>query len=101
MRFIKIADLGDFELFDLAKDPNETTNVARGHPEKLAEILTILARKRGWKPEQVRAFVEREISLGSRFKQTFEDEAAALEFAPVDADVFVRLKEAALDLIGR
>jgi len=38
MAFIKKADLGDFELFNLSKDPNETTNVAKQHPEKFAEL---------------------------------------------------------------
>ena len=34
MEFIKKAELGDFELFDLQRDPNETTNLATREPAK-------------------------------------------------------------------
>ncbi len=38
MEFIKKAKLGEFELFDLKTDPNETTNVASREPEKFERL---------------------------------------------------------------
>ncbi len=39
------AKLADIELYDLAKDPNETTNVAAAHPDVVKRIADILAKE--------------------------------------------------------
>ena len=38
MDFIKKSKLGNYSLFNLAKDPNETTDLAQSEPERLAEM---------------------------------------------------------------
>lgn len=38
MQFIKQADLGNFEMYNLAEDPNETTNLAESQPERFERL---------------------------------------------------------------
>jgi arylsulfatase A len=40
-----ITKLTDIELYDLAKDPNETTDVAKQHPEIVANIAAIMMKE--------------------------------------------------------
>ena len=42
MDFIKKADLGNFSLFNLREDPNETNDLAEKYPEKLAELKKVM-----------------------------------------------------------
>ena len=39
-------DEADFELFDLATDPDESTNLADDEPEKLAELIELWGEER-------------------------------------------------------
>ena len=39
-------DESDFELFDLANDPGESTNLAKEAPGKLAELVTLWRQER-------------------------------------------------------
>lgn len=38
MQFIKQADLGRFEMYNLTEDPSETTNLAAKQPERLGRL---------------------------------------------------------------
>ena len=42
MDFIKKSSIGNFSLYDLNDDPNETVDLAKSHPEKLAELKKIM-----------------------------------------------------------
>lgn len=38
MEFIKKADLGRFEMYNLTEDPSETTNLAKNEPERFGQL---------------------------------------------------------------
>lgn len=42
MDFIKKSSIGNFTLYDLEKDPNETEDMSKTHPEKLEELKKIM-----------------------------------------------------------
>lgn len=44
MDFIKKSELGNFELFNLAKDPNETTELSKTEPERLDELRKMMIK---------------------------------------------------------
>ena len=42
MEFIKNAEIGNFSLYDLKEDPNETKDLAKVLPEKLSEMRKVM-----------------------------------------------------------
>ena len=44
MEFIKKAELGRFELFNLADDPGEQTNLAAANPDKLKTMKDTMVK---------------------------------------------------------
>ncbi|HLX63139.1 MAG TPA: hypothetical protein VKX17_17850 [Planctomycetota bacterium] len=66
---------------------------------QLCELLRLLEIKKGWSRAHSGALVSQIIPLGSQFKQGFADDAAPLKFEKLNADDFVRLKEAILKML--
>ena len=65
MRFIKEAELGRFEMFDLAKDPSETTNLASVDPERFKQLRKRMIELH----DEIRAEgPEYELNLGKKSK---------------------------------
>lgn len=44
MAFIKETNIGNFSLFNLRKDPNETQDLVKTHPEKLNELKKVMIK---------------------------------------------------------
>jgi hypothetical protein len=66
---------------------------------QLAELLRLLEQKKGWSRAHSGALVAQLIPLGAEFKQSFADDAAALQFSEMNGDRFVQLKEGILKLL--
>ena len=64
------------------------------------ELLRLLADKEGYSREQIGALVSQRIPLGAEFRQSFVDEAAALEFGQGTAQSLVTLQEGILLLLS-
>ena len=60
---------GSVELYDLSRDPAETTNLAADHPETLEELRTQLERERG----PIRRGTDRLGTISDRSKQRLSD----------------------------
>ncbi len=66
---------------------------------QLVELLRLLEIKKGWSRAHSGALVSQIIPLGAEFKQGFADDATPLKFEKLNADDFVRLKEAILRML--
>lgn len=64
-----------------------------------AELLRLLAKKKGWKREQIAAFIAKKIPLTGKFHQQFFDEAAEVQYEDLNAKTFLELKRAVLELL--
>lgn len=64
-----------------------------------AELLRLLAARRGWSSEQLGALVAQRVPLQIAFAQRFTDEAAALGFGELSAQGFAELKAGVLQLL--
>jgi hypothetical protein len=65
------------------------------------ELLRLLAQQEGYSREQIGALVARKAPLGTRFEQSFPDEAAAVKFEGVSAQALAELKEGVLLLLSQ
>jgi len=68
---------------------------------QLCELLRLLELKNGWTRTHSAVLVQQKIPLGTEFKQSFADDAAAVTFKGLNADRFVELKEAILKLLEK
>lgn len=68
---------------------------------QLCELLRLLEIKNGWTRAHSAVLVQQKIPLGTEFKQSFADDAAAVTFKGLNADRFVELKEAILKLLEK
>ena len=65
------------------------------------ELLRLLQLKNGWSREHVGVLVSQKLPLTARYRQRFEDEAAAVTFGTLTGQGFCELKEGVLQLLSR
>jgi len=66
---------------------------------QIAELLRLLEIKRGWSRLHSAAVVSQKLPLGTKFSQSFADDAAAVKFSGLSGDRFVQLKEGLLRML--
>jgi hypothetical protein len=68
---------------------------------QLVELLRLLEKKNGWGRAHIGALVSQVIPMSTEFKQSFQDDAAAVKFKGLNGNQFTQLKEGVLKLLAK
>jgi len=64
------------------------------------ELLRLLQLEKGWSRDHIGLLVAQRVPLTARYKQAFEDEAAAMTFGSLTGQGFVEMKEGVLRMLA-